>query len=142
PETLVKLNYCDRTMARLANRDPMVTANELDEDVGELSYSLNQYYQYVPASSLSFPPGLDGDLRAIFEDLGEPEDSSTGAVRKPAAALIHRLERDLQANVYRWTGHFPEHTRVLVRHLADRAQQLNQVYPADREVTATVAFTT
>ena len=35
------------------------------------------------------------------------------------------------ANVYRWTGHFPERTRVLLRHLAERAAQLQQVYPTD-----------
>ena len=46
------------------------------------------------------------------------------------------------ANVYRWTGHFPERTRVLLRHLAERADQLNQVYPDDREGPATVALTT
>ena len=39
----------------------------------------------------------------------------------PAAALIRRLEPELMANVFRWTGHFPERTRVLLRYLAERA---------------------
>ena len=38
--------------------------------------------------------------------------------RQPAAMLIRRFERELTANVYRWTGHFPEYTRALLRHLA------------------------
>jgi hypothetical protein len=46
------------------------------------------------------------------------------------------------ANVFRWTGHFPERTRVLLRYLADRAAQLDQGYPANREQSAIVAFTT
>ena len=62
--------------------------------------------------------------------------------RKPAAALIRRLERDLMADVYRWTGHFPERTRLLLRHLANRAEALRQGYPEDQEMPATVALTT
>ncbi len=142
PEALAKLHYCDRTLAALANRDPPVTADELDEDVGDIGYSLEQYYSNWTPGSDVFPQGLDGALRAIFEEIGQPEDASTQAPRKPAAALIRRLERDLLANVYRWTGHFPERTRQLLRHLAQRADQLQQVYPGDRETPAVVALTT
>jgi hypothetical protein len=46
------------------------------------------------------------------------------------------------ANVFRWTGHFPERTRVLLRYLADRAARLQQGYSANRETTAIVALTT
>jgi hypothetical protein len=56
--------------------------------------------------------------------------------------LIANLERDLVANVYRWTGHFPESTRRLVQHLAARSQVLQQVYPADRESEVVVSLTT
>ena len=56
--------------------------------------------------------------------------------------MIRRLERELTANVYRWTGHFPERTRELVRHLAGRAEVLAQVCPEGRELPATVALTT
>jgi G3E family GTPase len=85
---------------------------------------------------------LDGALTAIFEDLGLPEDTSIDASRKPAATLIKKMERDLVANVYRWTGHFPERTRPLVRYLAQKAEELKQVYPADRENAAATAITT
>jgi hypothetical protein len=141
PAALAKLNYCDRTMAQLADREPLVTAHDLDEDVGDLDYPLKHLYS-SDGGEADLPAGLDGSLRAIFEDLGEWEDKSSGAPRKPAAALLRRLERDLMANVYRWTGHFPERTRALVRHLARRAEQLQQVYPEDREMQAGVAVTT
>lgn len=143
PEALAKLEYCERTMAILNDRDPLVTATEHDEDVSSLSASVEDYYRVQPAEEDDpLPPGLDGALRVIFEDFGLPEDLSTVAPRRPAAELISNLERDLVANVYRWTGHFPETTRRLVQHLAARAGALQQVYPADREASVVVALTT
>jgi hypothetical protein len=81
-------------------------------------------------------------LRTIFEDLEGPEAAASELPRKPAAMLIRRFERELTANVYRWTGHFPEHTRALLRHLAARADHLQQVYPAPLETPALLAVTT
>src|SRR5262249_31084876 len=68
--------------------------------------------------------------------------SGPDVVHRPVSALIHDLEGELLANVYRWTGHFPERTRPLLRYLARRADQLGQVYPAARGKEATVALTT
>jgi len=141
-KALEKLRYCDRVMAGLRDRDPLVTADELDEDVGEISYTLEDYYKYMDAADPELPPGLDGALTTIFEDLGRPEDLTTDAPRLSAAELIRRLTRLLPADVFRWTGHFPERTRLLLSHLAERADDLRQVYPADREQEAVVALTT
>jgi hypothetical protein len=141
-DALGKLEYCAAVMEDLNRRDPLVTDAELDEDVGEISYTLEQYYRGWDGESGDLPPGMDGALRAIFEDLGRPEDLSTDAPRRPAADLIRRLGSDLPADVYRWTGHFPERTRRLLAHLADRAAALDQVYPADRELPAVIALTT
>jgi len=141
PVVLGKLAYCDRTLSSLRDREPLVTDSELDEDVGEISYTLEQYYRGFDAEG-ELPPGMDGALRAIFEDLGRPEDLSTDAPRRPAAELIQRLARILPADVYRWTGHFPERTRRLLTELAGRAAALDQVYPADREIPAVIALTT
>jgi len=137
PEALAKLEYCDRTMKALGDRDPPVTATELDEDVGELTYSLDHFYGPNTPGRAELPRGLDGALRTIFEDAG-----ASAAERRPASALIRRLENDLMDSVYRWTGHFPERTRALVRFLAERADQLQQVYAADHEASATVGVTT
>jgi len=137
-----KLAFCERTMAAVRDRDPVVTAADLDEDVGEIEYSIDQYYLDATASASDMPPGLDGALLAIFEDLGEDEGMSLDEPLAPAAALIRRLEPELMANVFRWTGHFPERTRVLLRYLAERAAQLHQGYASSRETSATVALTT
>jgi hypothetical protein len=141
PEALAKLEYCDRTMAELRTREPEVTDIDPDEDVGTFDSSLEDFYREYEVDNEDLPHGLDGALRSIFEDLGHPEDMTTTAPRRPAAELIRRLEMDIAANVYRWTGHFPEYTRGLVRRLAERTEQLQQVYPADRETSAAVAVT-
>jgi hypothetical protein len=141
PKALQKLEHCDHVMKRLGDREPVVTVTEPHEDVGGLGYSLDEYYDSSGQQGLQLPPGLDGALRAIFEDIDLAQDHHV-AERLSAADLIRRLERDLMANVYRWTGHFPERTRLLVRHLADRAAELKQVYPTDKEPLATVAVTT
>src|SRR5215207_5003925 len=142
PVASAKLAYCERTMAAIRDRDPVVTDVDLDEDVGEIEYSIDQYYLDAAASASELPPGLDGALRAIFEDLGGDEGMSLEEPLAPASALIRRLEPELMANVFRWTGHFPERTRVLVRYLAERASQLQQGYARTREISATVGLTT
>jgi hypothetical protein len=142
PEALAKLQYCDRTMAELVDRDPVVTAEALDQDVSALAFSVREYYQSQSFELDPFPAGLDVALRSIFEDLGASESSPTTAPRKLASGLITRLERDLMANVYRWTGHFPERTRPLLRHLAERADQMILVYPEPNETAVVVALTT
>jgi hypothetical protein len=142
PVTAAKLAYCERTMAAVRDRDPVVTDADLDEDVGEIEYSLGHYYRDDPSAHGEMPPGLDGALLAIFEDLGPDGGRSPDEPLAPAAALIRRLEPELMANVFRWTGHFPERTRVLLRFLGERAGQLQQGYAPSRETTAIVAFTT
>ncbi len=79
---------------------------------------------------------MDGALRAAFEDAGEAAGD-----RRPVGGLARRLEGEIVANVFRWTGHFPERARPLVRRIARRADDLGQVYPADREAAAAVALT-
>jgi hypothetical protein len=142
PVALAKLEYCDRAMADLIGRDPVVTSDDLDEDVSEIAYSISDYYDALEDLGEPIPAGLDGALRSIFEDLGEPEAGAPAdAPRAPASVLIARHSADLAAEVYRWTGHFPERTRPLLRLLAERADALGQVYPEPRESTALIGLT-
>jgi hypothetical protein len=141
PVALEKLHYCDFTMAWLADREPVVTADGLDVDVAEIDYSVEDHYQRTQAAELGPFPDLDGVLRSILEDRDRPNHSPADAPRGSASALIRKLELDLVANVYRWTGSFPERTRPLIHHLAERAEQLEQVYPIDSEAGVVVALT-
>jgi hypothetical protein len=140
PTALAKLEYCGRVMQVNAARDPLVTEAGHDEDVTGIRFSLAEYYKSVSAENEPGAAGLDGDLRAIFDDLGAaPEGMATETGR--AGVLIRKLERQLMADVFRWTGHFPEKTRSLMRELARRADVLEQVYPLEAERAAVVGVT-
>lgn len=141
PEALAKLRYCDREMASLKDREPVILGVDLDEDVSEIAFTAEQFYSGLATEDGALPPGLDGALRAIFEDVGFHEDFTTDAPRQPASALIRKVQNELLASVYRWTGHFPERTHRLLRHLIKRADELKQVYPSDRECQVAVALT-
>jgi hypothetical protein len=146
PAALAKLENCDRLLAALRERDPVASPTELDLDVGEISMSLDQYYKSLPRGDprgeTEFPRGLDGALRSIFDEVGESTEGAASGPTRSAAALIKKSERDLLANVYRWTGHFPERTRGLLRHLGERAAALGLVYAEEREWSVAVGLTT
>jgi hypothetical protein len=141
PVALAKLDYCDRTMAQLGDQEPLVTAAELDEDVSQIELTLAQFYATQVAEPEEFRHHLDAALRTIFEDYGRPEDHSTTAERLPASSIIREAEPQVMAEVYRWTGHFPERTQRLLRQMRRRADALKQVYPADRREQVTIALT-
>jgi hypothetical protein len=142
PTAVTKLEYCDRIMKDLSQRDPPTVATETDEDVRDLPYSLEQFYERINRDGDSMPHGLAGALRAIFETIGEQAPDANGVTRRPASVLIRKMERELTDNVFRWTGHFPERSRVLVRHLAGLGDQLGLVYPENQEREAALAVTT
>ena len=136
PEALKKLQYCDRTLAEVADREPDVNADDLDEDVSELSVSIDEFYGPPSTAADGLPPpGLDAALGTVFEGLGGPSSL-------PASGLIRSVERPLCAAVFHWTGHFPERTRPLLRHLAGRADALGLVYDKGREAEAATALAT
>jgi hypothetical protein len=124
---LAKLRFTDRLMAGLRSEQPLVTAEDLDEDVGELEVSVEELYgpDAVDGDTL---PGFDGALHTLFEESEEGVEEP-----RPAAELLRRLARELGPLVFRWTGHFPEHTGALVRQMARRAEALALSYPAARE---------
>jgi hypothetical protein len=119
-------------MAEIAERDPPVTCDELDEEIGEINYSIEDFYRESLPAPLELPPGLDGALRAIF--------SAADATReaRPASALIAANARALARSVFTWTGHFPEHTQGLLRHVATRADELGLVCAIGEETRVLV----
>jgi hypothetical protein len=139
PEALAKLEYCARTVHALLDREPVVVDDELDEDVGELEYSIAQFYRDLAPGDSRLGLNLDTMLHSIFPAQDTPD---VRAPLRTASGLLHRLEGALLGNVYRWTGHFPERTRVLVAHLGARAGSLGLLYRAEEEEAVTVALTT
>ncbi len=137
PRALAKLELCDAIMTELREREPDVTDDELDEDVSEIEYSIDEYYADMEHAASEFPPGLDGALRTIFVDQVAADDPH----RRAASALIAAHARKLARAVFTWTGHFPEATRALLHHLADRADAFDLRYRDDDEATAVIALT-
>src|SRR5579884_621518 len=141
PGAMAKLEYCDRTLARLRDTEPPVTDTDPDEDVGAIGTPLEEWYRRHAWEEDEVVSELDDALTATFEPAGEPQPDVPGE-RRPAADLVRSVERDLMAEVFRWTGHFPERTQALLRRLADRAERRGLVYPAARERETTLALTT
>ena len=125
---LAKLELCDRLMTAVRDEEPVVTADDLDEDVGELPYSLSDLYADAADEDGTPLPGLDGALHTVFDEADEIAGDS-----RPAADLITRLRRQLPPLIYRWTGHFPEHTGELLRVMIRRAAELELCYAEGSE---------
>jgi AcrR family transcriptional regulator len=141
PKALAKLEYCDRTLTALHDTDPPVTETDPDEDVGGIATPLDEWYRLHAWEEDEVTPELEDALTAAFEAADDPDPDVPGG-RRPAAGLLRAVERDVMAEVFRWTGQFPERTRVLLRHLAARAGQRRLVYPVERERETVVALTT
>ena len=143
PSALAKLLLCDRLVAEVGAQPPLVTDDALDEPIGSIGISLDDFYRGWDARAPEVPPGLDGSLRAVFATAhgGRASTAAAASERRAATALLKRLEPLLCTEVYRWTGHFPERTRPLVRQLAERAAAMELDYAAGDEPAVTVALT-
>ena len=147
PQALAKLEACDRMVRAFAGTpsllggEPEAVAEDDEEDFDEFGMSLEDFYG--EDEELAQLPGLDGALRAAFEDAAPDLDASGDGIpdQIPVSRLVKTLEAELVSNVFRWTGHFPEKTLPLVRLIARRADAIHQVYAAGRETHAVVALT-
>ena len=128
PGALRKLEYCDRTIAAIRDKDPDVTSAQLDYEAREIETTVQEYYEEIELSDASIPRSLDGDLQVIFARrvAAAPEE---GAPRVgDAAALLKRQQDSIVKSVYRWTGADPDLLYQLVAHLARRAKALKITY--------------
>jgi hypothetical protein len=139
PVALAKLEFCDRVVAEVGGREPPVTETDPDEDVAGIGTPLDEWYRLNAWEEDKAEPELEA-LTAAFESADNP-DADIHGPRRPAAELVREVERDLMTEVFRWTGHFPERTKVLLRRLAVLAEQGRLVYPVERERQTVVALT-
>jgi hypothetical protein len=135
PGALRKLEYCARAMGELVDREPVVTAAELDEDVASLSLSLDQFYRDTRGMVGERPGGLDQMLMTLFAD------TDSAGVRLAGSDLVRKLEPQLPGSVYQWTGHLPERTLWLLECMGERADALQLTYRVEQEATLTIAIT-
>jgi hypothetical protein len=137
PTALGKLNFCDAIVSEIGKQPPLLNTLDVDDRADTLPQSIEEYYQAAAFPEEQFPAGLDGALRTMFDDF----ETSQGSSMRAASELMLRMERPLMASVFRWTGHFPERTRELLYHLADRADRLRQVYDPAREAEVALEIT-
>jgi hypothetical protein len=122
-------------MAEVLDKEPFITKTELDEDVASLSMSLEQYYRDSKESVGELPQELDEMITTVFAD------AEKSGLRLAASDLIRKLERELPASVFQWTGHMPERTRWLLDAMAERADALAITYRLDQGEALTVSLT-
>jgi hypothetical protein len=129
PRALAKLEYCERTMGALQDREPEVFNTELDFEAKDMRATVQEFYAGFQAGEVKIPKSLDGDLRVIFARAKPGLPEQAGA-RTGEAALLLRRQRDFLANsVYRWTGVDPAIMQPVIAHLVQRARELKLVYP-------------
>jgi hypothetical protein len=131
PEALAKLKLCDAIIQEVRAQDPPVTADDPDEDITTIPYSLEQYYRQLDTYEPELPPGVGGALSAIF-DVGK---------EKSASALIKSLDNTIAREVYQWTGLFPERARAMLSAMAKEADRLQLSYRPEKERAVAVALT-
>jgi hypothetical protein len=131
PGALAKLEYCDRTLAAIRDRDPEVTAADIDDEAGSIRTTLREWYGAAEGSDppVAIPHSLDGDLQVIFARRAVP--ASDGKRSGDAAKLLRRQQNSLVRSVYRWTGVDPALLHPLVEHLSRRAHALHIDYALD-----------
>ena len=134
PGALAKLEFCDRLIASIRDLAPIVDTTELDEDVGELDESAEELYADSELAMTELPSSIDGALRAMFASAQPAPVGSAGQAIRAAIRPISRA-------TYTWTGHFPEHTRYLMLHLAERADALGLRCPTERDRAVDIELT-
>ena len=131
PTALAKLVLCDKLIAR--DRRRAAARHRRRARRGRRRRSRMSLERLLPqlrgAHAPKCRPGLDGSLRALF---APARARAPAAERRRPTALLRRLEPTLCTEVYRWTGHFPERTRPLVRQLAERSAAMALDYAAGR----------
>ena len=126
---LAKLEYCDRTIAALREREPDVVDTQLDYEASDIRTTLQEYYEEIELEDASIPRSLDGDLKVIFARRSAPAGEGEGEKRFGDGHLLVRRQQDaLVKSVWRWTGADPALLYRLLAHVAARAKALEIRY--------------
>jgi len=142
---LAKLQYCERVMTDIRDREPYVTCTITDTDVRDIQETVAQFYDEGEIQGVALPRSLDGDLRDLFSPHEAPAGDSDAGQVEQASALIRRHEDEMADAVYWWTGMEHALTYALLDHVADRAEKMNLSYALahrDRVLLQLAAFLT
>lgn len=129
PGALKKLEYCDRVLTAVGDKDPVAVDFTADEDVSQMQLTLEEFYADPGKDEVAVPRSLDGDLKALFAAEALNPLAKVGGRRGHAASLLRRHRDSLCNAVFRWTAVDPAVTRPIVDHLLRRARELKLDYP-------------
>jgi hypothetical protein len=110
---LRKLEYVDRVMREIGSTQPKVRPSTRDMPVEEMAYTLADYYQSRAEPRIPIPRWFDGDLKQLFEEVGES-----------AAPLLRLHRHEIINEITYWTGVQHAVVASLVDHLIDRVEHL------------------
>ena len=135
-EALAKLEWTDRTMAKIGARPPVVDPATALTDPHELAFTVREFYThrtYEDAPPLEeLGAALDHDLRELFPAEGIGTD---------AATLIHDRRRAIMRAVSAYTGARMFVVKALISFLVSRLRELGLRAPAGKEADSLVGVT-
>lgn len=133
---LAKLEYVDRTMARLAGQPPIVDPASCAPDPDELAFTVAEYYR-MRAEADAGPTAavgtlIDHDLRELF---------SAGGIGTDAATLVWDRRKSLMRSVSDYTGSRMYVVKTLIDHVVARLRALGLRARPGGEVDALIGLT-
>jgi Putative zinc-binding metallo-peptidase len=116
---LRKLEYMDRLMSEIRQRDPVLPAGKPVDPLSRIRRTLRTHYQRKRAKyGAAYPNFFDRDLRRLFSD--KPEF----ATRVTAAAFLSRIRKPVRQRVARFTGEKPYAIDRMIQDIIARSQDL------------------
>jgi hypothetical protein len=129
PGALKKLEYVEKTIPEVAEKDPSTTLDDADLEASQMVITVQDFYREPADSPITVPRSLDGDLKAIFAPYAPPTADPQAQRLGNAAMLLKRQADSLSSTVYRWTGVDPFIVRQIMGHCIRRANEMKLTYP-------------
>ncbi len=116
---LKKLLYVSELMASVAGKDPIASKGVKHWNFKNIKVTLNNFYKKKREFwAEQFPDFHDGNLKKIFTATPEGENKIA------AVSFIKRYEKDIVANIVRWTGERKYVISNLLKAVAQRSKEL------------------
>jgi len=129
---LAKLFYVDRVVHKYGQKPPIVTDEQLDTPVQELTMTLDRWYETSKDTnhvSLNIHRTLNNDLRRLFPK----------AQGQPAVDVLRANRKHLIREVNYWTGINRELLNALIDELLERVQFLGLKIEPEQTATQMVS---
>jgi hypothetical protein len=115
---LEKLNYIDRVMNGIRNREPVNKSTDRYQEMAELNYTVGTYYKRKKKFyALEWPEPYDRRLSKIFHNGMVPQEA--------AAAFLRKIRKEIRTHVSEGLDVPPYTVDQLILNMMRRCKQLN-----------------